>query len=130
MLVKLRLTNGAQAGLTWPVVGSPFLIGRHADCGLRVHNPMVSVHHCAVVTRGAEVYVQDLNSRNGTVVNGERVEGECRLRVGDVIKAGPAEFEVLQQATGVIRKDDREEYGSTVLVEPPAAAPPLPRKPT
>ncbi len=119
MLVKLRLMNGSQAGATWPVVGSTFLIGRHADCGLRIHNPQVSLHHCSVITRGTEVWVRDLDSTNGTFVNGERLDGECRLGIGDVIKAGPAEFEVLQQTTGVIRLDDRDDYNSTQVSLPP-----------
>lgn len=118
MIVKLRLVSGSQAGTTWVVVGSPFLIGRHADCGLRIQNPKVSLHHCSIVVRGSEVCVRDLGSTNGTYVNGTRVDAEHPLGIGDQQQTGPAVFELILEPAGVIRRDDREAYGSTQIIDP------------
>ncbi len=38
--------------------------------------------------------IRDLGSRNGTLLNGERISGERELRTGDKVKVGPLEFEV------------------------------------
>jgi pSer/pThr/pTyr-binding forkhead associated (FHA) protein len=118
MLVELRQLNGSQAGSTWTVVGTQYVIGRHADCLLRIDHPKVSLHHCAVLILGNEVWVRDLRSTNGTFVNDTQVTGEYRLGIGDVLRVGPAEFEVLQRTTGAIRQDDRQQYPSTQLEIP------------
>ena len=41
-----------------------------------------------------KVTIRDLGSRNGTIVNGQKIAGEHELRTGDKIKVGPLEFEV------------------------------------
>lgn len=50
--------------------------------------PSVSGHHAQLVWREDELWVEDLGSRNGTVVNGESVQ-EARLKAGDVLRLGP-----------------------------------------
>ena len=47
--------------------------------------------------------IRDLGSRNGTLVNGQKITGEHELRTGDKIKIGPLEFEV-QLSTSVSGK--------------------------
>ena len=123
MIVKLKVANGKQSGTTYLVWKSPYIIGRHEQADLRIGNPQVSVYHCCVIVRGNEVWVRDMDSTNGTLVNGELIErgGEVRLRIGDQIKAGPATFEVLQEATGAIPEPDRDGYTPT---DPAIPAPP------
>jgi pSer/pThr/pTyr-binding forkhead associated (FHA) protein len=54
-----------------------------------------------------------MDSTNGTFVNDEQIEGEVRLALGDRIQVGPAILEVLQETTGALPMDDRDEYTPT-----------------
>ena len=94
MEVKLVVVGGRHAGKEIPVTGPQFLIGRGERCQLRPQSDMVSREHCAIVVEEGTVVVRDLNSRNGTFVNQQRVEGSRKLHSGDRLKIGPLEFEV------------------------------------
>jgi len=91
----LVLTAGKQAGKKLEIKVSPFLIGRDPECHLRPASPLISKKHCAFTQRGGKVYIQDFESTNGTLVNGEPIDGECELKNNDKIKVGPIEFEVV-----------------------------------
>ncbi|MBI3463812.1 MAG: FHA domain-containing protein [Planctomycetes bacterium] len=81
MRISLVVIEGRPRGFEFLVPGPVFLIGRDQRCHLRPHNDLVSKLHCAIVRRENEVYVRDLNSRNGTFVNDTRVTNE--MMVGD-----------------------------------------------
>lgn len=95
MEVKLKVCVGAAAGKELPIPGPKFFIGRAEDCNLRPKSDLISRHHCVLMFEGAALIVRDLGSRNGTLVNDERVVGEIELNHGDHLKVGPLEFEVL-----------------------------------
>jgi pSer/pThr/pTyr-binding forkhead associated (FHA) protein len=71
-----------------------FLIGRGADCDLRLKVTAVSRHHCLLRFRGQEASVTDLGSSNGTFVNGQRVRSQTTLHSGDEIRVGTYQFVV------------------------------------
>ncbi|HLA86239.1 MAG TPA: FHA domain-containing protein [Thermoguttaceae bacterium] len=95
MNVKLVVIGGKNAGRAIPVGGPKFFIGRGEDCHLRPNSDLVSRHHCAITVLENTVTVRDFGSRNGTLVNEERIEGEHELRSGDRLRVGPLLFEVL-----------------------------------
>jgi hypothetical protein len=68
--------------------GREAIIGRSAECELRVPSVAASRRHAAVALRGDAVYVRDLGSTNGTLVNGARIVGERVLEPGDRIEVG------------------------------------------
>ena len=127
-VVKIRVVNGKKAGATYLVFKSPYIIGRHDQADLKICNPQVSVYHCSIVIKGNEVWVRDMDSTNGTFINNERVDSEQRLVIGDQLQVGPAVFEVLQEATGVVPEEHHEDYTST-LMNVPAQLQPPPGKP-
>ncbi|NLE39364.1 MAG: FHA domain-containing protein [Pirellulaceae bacterium] len=94
MDVKLVVLGGKNAGRVIPITVEKFFIGRAEDCHLRPNTDLVSRHHCAITVDEEEVSVRDFGSRNGTLVNGERIRGEEELKSGDKLKVGPLEFEV------------------------------------
>jgi pSer/pThr/pTyr-binding forkhead associated (FHA) protein len=57
------------------------IIGRSAECAIRVVDDKVSRRHAKIWERSGVVFIRDLNSRNGTFVNGERVT-RCTLVSG------------------------------------------------
>lgn len=67
------------------IVGDEFLIGRGADCDLRLRDLNISRHHCLIRIRPDEITLSDLGSSNGTYVNGTRVVSQVALKSGDEI---------------------------------------------
>ena len=63
-------------------------IGRAEDNDILLVDDCVSSHHAEVVFRDGHWWLQDLASRNGTLLNGEVIEGAVVLRHGDVIGVG------------------------------------------
>lgn len=70
--------------------GREFVLGRSAECELRVVSVGASRRHAAVCWRGDRVVVRDLGSTNGTLVNGAKIVGERVLDPGDRIEVGGA----------------------------------------
>ncbi len=79
--------------LDWAGGGDELVIGRHPDCDIVLVGPAVSRHHARLTFRDGAWIVQDLDSTNGTVVNGDRV-GRCRLRAGDRVVIGDSQLVV------------------------------------
>ena len=84
----LHLATGPGRGDYYPLTGDIVTVGRHENSLVVLNDVSVSRHH-AVFTRTASGRwtVRDLNSLNGTYVNGERVD-EVVLRSGDEIQVG------------------------------------------
>jgi len=70
-----------------PLGKSNVVIGRRPDCDIRVPEIGVSRRHCELVAAGEALKVRDLDSSNGTYVNGERV-AEKAVSPGDHIQIG------------------------------------------
>jgi eukaryotic-like serine/threonine-protein kinase len=73
------------------IIARRLLLGRAADCDLRVRNPRISRHHCQIVVDGDEAELEDLGSSWGTLVNGQRVQ-RAALHDGDRIEMGGLSF--------------------------------------
>jgi pSer/pThr/pTyr-binding forkhead associated (FHA) protein len=94
MDARLKVILGTNAGREIRLLGPKFLIGRAEDCHLRPKSDLISRHHCVLLLEEQSLTVRDLGSRNGTLVNGERVSGERELVTGDKLEVGPLLFEV------------------------------------
>jgi pSer/pThr/pTyr-binding forkhead associated (FHA) protein len=70
------------------------LVGRGEHCEVRIEDDAVSTDHLEITRRGSTLLATDLDSRNGTLLNGDPLEGTRRLRNGDVLVAGGARLEV------------------------------------
>ncbi|WP_437516003.1 sigma 54-interacting transcriptional regulator [Sorangium sp. So ce1099] len=64
------------------------IVGRSDDADVRLDTAAVSRRHAKIVVSGGEIRITDLGSHNGTVVNGERIEGSRPLGSGDVVAIG------------------------------------------
>ena len=67
-------------------------IGRSPDADVRIEDRYASGVHARLYSRGASYYVEDMNSTNGTFLNGGRLEGEAELKDLDQIRIGGTEF--------------------------------------
>ena len=87
----LVMWAGTPREAPYPLVGPRTVIGRAEDCDLRLADPGASRHHAEVLRGGAWMTVKDLDSTNGTIVNGERVD-QADLGDGDEIVIGETTF--------------------------------------
>ena len=72
-----------------------FVIGRSPDCQLSLDDPLVSRRHAILVVQNEGVFVEDLSSRNGVLVNSKRIAGPTRLSDGDQIQVGSQVMQLL-----------------------------------
>jgi pSer/pThr/pTyr-binding forkhead associated (FHA) protein len=78
------------------------VLGRHSSSDVRLALPDVSRRHCRFIFVDASWYVIDLNSLNGTFVNGQRIQ-QIALRHRDRLRIGGFTFEVsLNQMPGTV----------------------------
>lgn len=67
-------------------------IGSGPGCNLTFADAGVAPHHAKIVMRNNMIYIEDLNSPTGTYLGGMRIQGQNRLRSGDIISVGNSEF--------------------------------------
>ena len=91
MRPRLLALSGPLKDSTIPLAEGEVTIGRDASNGIAVIDPSVSRKHCAFLGRDGKFQVRDLDSRNGTLVNGLVVQ-EQWLQHGDEIAAGDSSF--------------------------------------
>jgi pSer/pThr/pTyr-binding forkhead associated (FHA) protein len=89
----LEIAEGPGAGQVHPVEGT-VTIGRGHGADLVLSDRAVSRQHAAVSLEGVTLVVEDLDSSNGTWVNGDRIEDPRRLGTGDLIRVGDSELRV------------------------------------
>lgn len=82
----LKIIRGEAPHLIVPVRGERTVIGRHPNCHVVLDNGAVSRHHAQILETHGAYYVEDLRSRNGTYVNGTKIEGRRELLDGDEIR--------------------------------------------
>jgi FHA domain-containing protein len=88
-LFHLVVERGSDEGCSYQVFAVPLSLGAASGNDLTLVEPRVSRNHAVLERRGSNVEIVDLNSENGTYVNGERVTRR-RLAAGDRIRLGGA----------------------------------------
>jgi len=80
--------TGLDLGRRFPLAPGANSVGRGAQADVRIRDRNVSRRHARIVREGKGARVVDLETRNGTFVNGARLGGSRRLRDGDVLEIG------------------------------------------
>src|SRR5215831_11170702 len=100
-LPRMGRARPREGALRGPLPGpdESYLIGTDASCRIRLDHPLVQPRHVAVRRdRAGALWMQDRGTAAGTYVNGQRLRGNGRLAVGDVIQLGPFSARVGQHA--------------------------------
>lgn len=88
------------------------VLGRGDDVAIRLSAPLTSRNHARIRVRAGQVTLEDLGSKNGTLVNGARLNGVIELQGGDTIVAGGETLVVRMAAdstaTAAIRGDEED----------------------
>lgn len=79
-------------GDTIPLIKKNLMIGRRESCDIVLRFANVSAHHCQLTCENGYWYVKDLNSRNGTKVNGKRIQ-QKRIDPGDTFSVAKHKYE-------------------------------------
>ncbi len=86
-LVTLRVLDGADRGRTFDDLPTPLTVGREEGNPVQLHDERISRFHLKIQEDDGKVVLTDLESTNGTKVNGENVH-LCLIRPGDIIAMG------------------------------------------
>ena len=100
MTLRIRIDHGQDAGKTWRLSRPGiYMMGRFPEATLQVLDMKVSKDHCKITLKGEgdaqQVVLRDLESRHGTLVNGQPVTGKVRITPGDEIRVGLSILRVL-----------------------------------
>ncbi|MCU4554275.1 FHA domain-containing protein [Acinetobacter nosocomialis] len=97
MTWKLQAITGEFTGQEISI-DRDMLVGRHQDADLLLQAAEISRRHAALLLKDQLLWVQDLNSSNGTFVNDIRIEQEKQLHDGDIVQFASFKFSVLAPA--------------------------------
>ncbi len=123
MRARLLVLSGPLKDSAIPLSDDEVTIGREASNGIAVADPSVSRKHCSISSQDGRFRVRDFESRNGTLVNGTRVE-EQWLRHGDEIAAGDSSFLFLvgdqdvPPGAGRVEFEDSRATAETTIIHP------------
>src|SRR6201984_1637069 len=91
----------------------PFTIGRLPDNDIRIDNAAVSGHHSLIINILNDSFLEDLNSTNGTYVNGKLIKKHA-LQHGDVIPVGHSQLRFVED------DEQQDEFEKTMVIQPSA----------
>ncbi|GEM_PF-459545 len=95
MFLYLELLKGGRSGQRIVVKEGECYVGRSEDAKIRIPSSRVSRKHCKFILKDKIAYIADLNSVNGTYINGDKISKITILREGDLIVIGPVSFKVI-----------------------------------
>lgn len=107
------LKLGTSAEETVAFKGQQMVIGRDPQCDYPMPQPMVSWHHAKLEKTPQGIEIEDLGSRNGTFVDGERISGRVKLQTGSEIGLGSFRFRLLDEAGNLGKRS----YSGNITVE-------------
>ncbi len=92
---RLLLSGGPEAGQVFALSKALLTIGRGSECDVVIADDSISRQHAQILRQESGWYVQDLGSRNGTAVNGQRLSAPQRLEDGDTLTIGAVSLRYL-----------------------------------
>ncbi|WP_353808174.1 FHA domain-containing protein FhaB/FipA [Agromyces sp. SYSU T00194] len=91
---KLVITSGGKAGSEFPLGRDEITIGRSSDSSIIIRDDYTSNHHARLMLWSNQWMIQDLDSTNGTFLNGSRVTVPAAVPLGATVKVGATTFEL------------------------------------
>jgi sigma-B regulation protein RsbU (phosphoserine phosphatase) len=96
--LRLQITPAEGAPFDYSLRGDTVVVGRAMDADLTLSDPFLSRRHSRFFRTGADLFVEDLGSRNGTIVNGQAIQQATRVQPGDVVKISNSVIAILEPA--------------------------------
>lgn len=92
-MAKLVILNQGMAGRMFDLNVERTTVGRVEDNTFQIADASVSSHHAEIILRGQEIVIKDLNSTNGSFINGEKIS-ESVLQPGQTLRFGQVELKI------------------------------------
>ena len=92
-MAKLVVLTEGHKGRTYELKVERTTVGRVDDNAFHIAEQSVSSHHAEILLRGNDVVIKDLNSTNGTFINGEKIT-EAVLKPGQILRFGSVELKL------------------------------------
>jgi pSer/pThr/pTyr-binding forkhead associated (FHA) protein len=87
---RLVVLSEGLTGRSHELKAEKTTVGRVEDNTFQIPDPSVSSHHCEIILRGTEVVIKDLDSTNGTFINGQQIT-EAALKPSQILRLGQVE---------------------------------------
>lgn len=94
---QLVMHAGPTPGKTYLIDQPEIIIGRDLRSAIVINDVEVSRSHCRLSTYENGIYIEDLNSTNGTFINGEKITKSSLITAGDILKIGETVTMVLEK---------------------------------
>jgi len=111
-MARLILSLDGQVLAEYNMSKERYTIGRLPDNDVRIDNPAVSGHHSLIINILNDSFLEDLNSTNGTYVNGKLIKKHA-LQHGDVITIGHHQLRFSDQQT---TETEQDEFEKTMVI--------------
>ena len=112
-MARLILSLNGQTMAEYNMSKERYTIGRLPDNDVRIDNPTVSGHHSLIINILNDSFLEDLNSTNGTYVNGKLIKKHA-LQHGDVVTVGRHQLRYVDSVTD---DDDDDEFARTMVID-------------
>ena len=116
-MARLILSLDSQVLAEYNMNKERYTIGRLPDNDVRIDNPAVSGHHALIINILNDSFLEDLNSTNGTYVNGKLIMNHA-LQHGDVITCGHHQMRFVDSQAS---DNEPDEFEKTMVIQPSAA---------
>jgi pSer/pThr/pTyr-binding forkhead associated (FHA) protein len=116
-MARLILSLDGQVMAEYNMNKERYTIGRLADNDIRIDNPAVSGHHSLIINILNDSFLEDLNSTNGTYVNGKLIKKHA-LQHGDVVTVGHHQLRFVDTQGA---EDEPDEFEKTMVITPGSA---------
>ncbi len=123
-MARLVLSLDGQVLAEYNMNKERYTIGRLPDNDVRIDNGAVSGHHSLIINILNDSFLEDLNSTNGTYVNGKLIKKHA-LQHGDVITIGHHQLRFVDQQAG---DDDSDAFEKTMVIRPGSGGAPSKQK--
>jgi pSer/pThr/pTyr-binding forkhead associated (FHA) protein len=119
MDVRLVVEKGRTSTRSLQLRARETIVGRREGVTLRIASAEVSRRHCRILMQKGYLTIEDLDSANGTYLNGKLIAGRQMLRPGDRLRIGPVtfvvEYQLTQAALDRMLRDQRQEEAIEVV---------------
>lgn len=115
-MAKLVLLSQGLTGRTHELKVDKTTVGRVDDNTIPIAEASISSHHCEILLQGADVVVRDLNSTNGTFINGEKIT-ESVLKPGQILRLGQVEMRLESEETSPAPGAGKKMPDNTVVMQ-------------
>ncbi|NJO12794.1 MAG: FHA domain-containing protein [Gammaproteobacteria bacterium] len=117
-MARLVLSLDGQVLAEYNMNKERYTIGRLPDNDIRIDNPAVSGHHSLIINILNDSFLEDLNSTNGTYVNGKLIKKHA-LQHGDVVTVGHHQLRFVDQQDS---DPEQDEFEKTMVITPSSRA--------